>query len=214
VLLVSGLHAPATLTRAMVRRFSGAHRVAAGPVLRRWSASLDGGFDAFLARRSPRFRANLRRAERRAAAAGVVFESADDGPPDAVVARAAAVESTSWKGGEGTGLLAPDMRCFYDAIARRLAPAGRLRATFARAGGDDVGYILGGVRDGLYRGLQMSFDDTRAELSLGSLLQARQIAALCDEGATSYDLGMDMRDKRRWAEHAFDTITIAISPGP
>jgi CelD/BcsL family acetyltransferase involved in cellulose biosynthesis len=51
-------------------------------------------------------------------------------------------------------------------------------------------------------------------LSLGSLLQARQIAALCDEGATSYDLGMDMPYKRRWAEHAFDTITIAITPGP
>ena len=60
------------------------------------------------------------------------------------------------------------------------------------------------------RGFQFSFDRRLRELSLGSLMQRAQIAALCDEGIETYDLGMDVRYKRRWADRARDTLTLAI----
>jgi CelD/BcsL family acetyltransferase involved in cellulose biosynthesis len=34
-----------------------------------------------------------------------------------------------------------------------------------------------------------------------------------EEGVTTYDLGMDMEYKRRWADDAFTTVSMAILPG-
>ena len=44
------------------------------------------------------------------------------------------------------------------------------------------------------------------------MLQLRQIEALQAEGVERYDLGMDMPYKRRWADRARDTLTLAILP--
>jgi CelD/BcsL family acetyltransferase involved in cellulose biosynthesis len=76
-----------------------------------------------------------------------------------------------------------------------------------------VGYILGAVRGGTYRGLQLSFDEDQAGRSLGNLLQLHQMESLVEEGVTTYDLGMDMEYKRRWADDAFTTVSMAILSG-
>jgi CelD/BcsL family acetyltransferase involved in cellulose biosynthesis len=127
-----------------------------------------------------------------------------------VYERIVRVEARSWKGLGGVGIDSGSMHEFYRAMLPRLARHDRLRVIFARREGRDVGYILGAVFLGTYRGLQFSFDDEDRELALGNLCQYRQILALCDEGVTRYDLGTDMEYKRRWAEAQFETTLLVV----
>ena len=176
-------------------------------------ASLEDGFDGFLARRSRDLRKSLRRAARAAAAAGVTFESvrlADPAQAAALYTRIQAVEAKSWKSREGVGIHAGPMRAFYGAMLPRLCALGQQRTIFARAGDRDVGYILGAVMAGEYRGLQFSYDDDHAALGIGGLLQLEQIRELCDEGVQRYDLGTEMDYKRRWAEDVMETEMLVL----
>jgi len=210
VILVAGLETGSVLYKSVSASFAPARRVRIGPLLRRWIASLEGGWDGYLSRRAPKLRENLRRAERRARDESITFEPYRGDDVAAALRRILAVEERSWKGPLETGLLAAEMRAFYSALAHRLAPRGRLRVRFARRDGKDVGYILGAVRARTYRGFQFSFDRRLAHVSLGSLMQADQLRALAEEGVTHYDLGIDMAYKRHWADAPHDTVTLAI----
>jgi CelD/BcsL family acetyltransferase involved in cellulose biosynthesis len=184
-----------------------------GQPTRRHVASLAGGVDGFLARRSRELRKALRKAERRAAEHGIAVTAVDArtaGEATALFDRILAIEAASWKARDGVGLSDASFAEFYRRMALRLAPRGRLRAMVARAGDRDVAYVLGAVFGGEYRGLQFSYADDLAELSLGSLCQLRQIEALCAEGITAYDLGTDMDYKRRWAETQIDTELVVV----
>lgn len=203
-ILLPGLVPGARLMRAVVATFR-RHDVRMGPALTRWVASLDGGLDGYLSRRDGKLRSNARRAAKRARAEGISFERGG------TLARAAAVERRSWKGRAGTGILVPEMRAFYGALLARLGD--RARMLFARKDGEDVGYIMGGVRDGTYRGFQFSYDERFAHVSLGGLLQVEQIAALAEEGVGTYDMGIDLPYKRRWADGPVDTVTLAVVRG-
>jgi len=203
-ILLPGLLPGARLMRAVVAAFRH-HQVRLGPTLTRWVASLDGGLDGYLARRDAKLRSNVRRAAKRARAEGITFVT------EGSIERALAVERRSWKGAARTGLLIPEMHAFYRALLARLG--GRARVVFARKDGEDVGYIMGGVRDRTYRGFQFSYDERFAHVSLGSLLQVEQIAVLAAEGVTTYDMGIDLPYKRRWADGAVDTVTLAVVRG-
>jgi len=169
-----------------------------------------GGVDAYLAGRGSHFRRNLRRAERRRVDEGVDVELIEGGGAE-IVARCAAAEAASWKGRAGDGLTSAPFRAFYEALAARLAPSGALRAGFARdPSGRDLGYILGAVAGGIYRGLQLSFAEDAAALSIGNLLQYHQLRAVEREGLGLYDLGMDMPYKTAWANHSLTTLTVAV----
>jgi hypothetical protein len=182
-----------------------------GAVTQRHIASLDGGLDGFLQRRSANFRRALVKSEKAARAAGIEFVSLtaeEQAGPDAAArlyARIMAVEAGSWKSLAGVGISAGPMRDFYAAMLPRLFSRGRARVMFARLGDEDIGYIMGGVFDGTYRGLQFSYRDEHARYSIGSLCQMHQIEALCDEGVHAYDLGTEMEYKVRWAERQFPT---------
>ena len=163
------------------------------------SASLEGGMDGYLSRRSANLRRNLRRASKRASELGFLFErhqpaSAEDA--DAVYRRMLAVERRSWKGlmGEGMGDTSFTLR-FYGAMLRRLSVS---------RDGVDIGYIFGGMAGGIYRGQQFSFDDAYRAQSVGNLLQEAQIEWLCEQGAERYDmgplLGPHMDYKHSWTE--------------
>jgi len=200
-ILLPGVVPGSTLMRAVVAAFAH-HEMRLGPTLRRHVASLEGGLDGYLARRGSKLRENLRRAARRAKALGLTFEAGG------TLERAVAVERRSWKGAAGTGILVPEMRAFYELLVARLGP--RARLLFARRDGEDVGYILGGVRDGCYRGFQFSYDQRMRHVSLGALLQLEQIRALAAEGVLVYDMGIDLPYKRRWADSPVDTVTLAV----
>jgi hypothetical protein len=175
-------------------------------------ASLDGGIDGFLGRRSRDLRKSLRRSSRAATTAGLVFETVRATAADAVrlYERIQAVEARSWKAREGVGIHAGPMRGFYAAMLPRLCAVGQQRTIFARQGDRDVGYILGAVFDREYRGLQFSYDDELGELGIGGLLQYQQIVELCTEGVARYDLGTEMDYKRRWAEDVMETEMLVL----
>lgn len=175
-------------------------------------ASLEGGIDGFLGRRSRELRKSLRRSLRVADAEHVTFEAvrATAGAAPALYERIQAVEARSWKTHEGVGIHAGPMRAFYGAMLPRICELGQQRTMFARLGDRDVGYILGAVMAGEYRGLQFSYDDDLAHLGLGGLLQYHQILELCGEAVARYDLGTEMDYKRRWAEDIMETDMLVV----
>jgi hypothetical protein len=189
------------------------------------SASLEGGVDGFLGRRSGNFRRKLRQQQRRAADAGVRFEhfsptTREDA--DRCFARIVSVEQRSWKGLGRCGMDSPDALRFYAAMLRRLAALGRARIGFARAEDADIGFIFGGVTGSIYRGQQFSFDHDWSPFSIGNLLQFEQVSWCCEEGITRYDLGPllgpRMAYKTHWAETELPIIACELhavgSSGP
>ncbi|MGE0872623.1 MAG: GNAT family N-acetyltransferase [Kofleriaceae bacterium] len=175
-------------------------------------ASLTGGLDGFLSRRSRDLRKSLRRAQRLATEMAITFESVRARPQqaEALYDRIQAVEARSWKAGEGVGISVGAMREFYRRMLPRLCSRGEQRTMFARYRGEDVGYIFGAVFEREYRGLQFSYAADHAHVGLGSLLQYHQIVALCDEGVERYDLGTEMDYKRRWAEELLETDMLVV----
>jgi CelD/BcsL family acetyltransferase involved in cellulose biosynthesis len=175
-------------------------------------ASLDGGIDGFLSRRSRDFRKSLRKAEARAEQQALTFETvrAGAGEATALYDRIQEVELASWKSRDQVGISQGPMRAFYGAMLPRLCELGQQRTIFARLGDRDVGYILGAVMAGEYRGLQFSYDDTLAGLDIGNLLQLHQIRELCETGVQRYDLGTEMEYKRRWAEDIMETEMLVL----
>jgi hypothetical protein len=175
-------------------------------------ASLEGGLDGFLSRRSREFRKSLRKAERTAASAGLTFEAVRAGPGQGagLYERIQAVEQHSWKSHDNVGIAQGPMRAFYAAMLPRLCELGQQRTIFARLGDRDVGYILGAVMAGEYRGLQFSYADDVAHLDVGNLMQLRQIGELCADGVGRYDLGTEMDYKRRWAEELMETEMLVL----
>jgi hypothetical protein len=175
-------------------------------------ASLDGGVDGFLSRRSRELRKSLRKSVRAAQDEGLTFESVR-APADgahALYERIQAIETHSWKSQEGVGISAGPMRAFYAAMLPRLCALGQQRTIFARYGERDVGYILGAVMAGEYRGLQFSYHDDFSRFGIGGLLQYQQIVELCGEGVGRYDLGTEMDYKRRWAEEIMETEMLVL----
>jgi CelD/BcsL family acetyltransferase involved in cellulose biosynthesis len=213
--LVSGLLPGGALVRKLGRAFGNRYELLrlAPEVL--CSASLEGGLDGFLARRSARLRKRLRQAERRAAASGVRFERCvPRGAPeaDAAYARMIAVERTSWKGIGRCGMAEPPALQFYQHMLRRLSASGAGRVMFARAGERDVGFIFGGLAGAHYRGQQFSYAEDWAPYSLGNLLQLEQVRWLCEEGVLHYDMGPRMDYKSHWTEREIGTGARLLRP--
>jgi CelD/BcsL family acetyltransferase involved in cellulose biosynthesis len=213
VCVITGVPPTSPLERELVVGAGEAFRVRAGPSMARHVADLSDGTEAFLARRSAKFRRNLRRAERQALERGIRFDPLDgDAATDTGFARIEAIERRSWKGMSGSGILTDEMRCFYREMTARLAATDDLRAIVATADGTDIGYILGGVRNGRYRGFQLSYVESWAAASVGNLLQWHQMDALAADGVTTYDLGMDMGYKRSWSDTTFVTRSLVLAP--
>jgi hypothetical protein len=202
------------LRQALHRRFV----LGMGPRAGRCIASLEGGVEGFLSRRSAGFRAALRREARAAARAGFEYDWVADlsDPPSAArfLERVLAVERRSWKGREGQGIDRPPSLLFYDRMVRRLAERGQIRAVFVRRGEFDVAYVFGGVLGARYRGLQVSFDADYQAWGPGKLAHLEMIRRLAGEGVSAYDMGQDMDYKHRWAETVAESVTlIALRTG-
>lgn len=193
-----------------------AHRLSMYPPTLRCVASLAGGLDGFLSRRSARFRAALRRSQRQTEAAGIVFRYISALTPTALQqcwkTAIEPVERRSWKGLCCEGIDRDPMRSFYLGILGRIGPSGQLRLIVAERDGTPVGYIFGASARGRYRGLQFSFDQDVARLSLGNVLQIRMIEWVCSQKCRTYDLGMVVDYKKRWAETMHATANLML-PG-
>lgn len=182
------------------------------PAIRR-VASLEGGWDGYLSRRASKFRRNLRREHKRAGDRYTldVVSAVSAAQARALYQDVLMVEERSWKGREGVGIDGGPMRRFYARMVPRLAQRGALRLTRAWEGDQLVGYVLGGVAEETYRGLQISFDDDHREAGLGNLMQAHTIRWLCGhDSVVRYDLGGDLAYKRRWAEEGVETVPLLV----
>ena len=154
------------------------------------AASLDGGMDGWLSRRSAGFRRSLWRARSHAEAAGLTFERCaptTQGGAGEAYARMLSVERLSWKGQCRSGLIA--VQGFYGALVRRYAPHKQARIIFARQGERDVGFCFGGLVGRSYRGQQTSYAEDVATLSVGNLMHVETARWLCDEGARFQHFG-------------------------
>lgn len=201
--LLSGLLPGSKQLRSVAGTFSRRFEVVklAPAILR--SASLAGGVDGFLSRRSPRFRHNLRRAARRSGERGVYFERARPcsvAEAETVYARMLSVEEASWKGIGRCGMAEPPSRDFYRLMLRRLSASGSGRVIFARQAERDIGFVFGGLAGPHYRGQQFSYREEWHAFSIGNLLQQEQIQWLCEDGVERYDMGPRMEYKLHWAE--------------
>jgi CelD/BcsL family acetyltransferase involved in cellulose biosynthesis len=211
--ILAGMTADGPQRRALERALPPRWERRRGTPTARHVASLEGGVDGFLSRRSRELRKSLRKSMRAASQAGVTFESvhaASAGDAVPLYARIQRIEAASWKARDGVGISSGPMREFYGLMLPRLCEQGQQRTVFARAGGRDVGYILGAVFEGEYRGLQFSYDDDHAQLGIGGLLQYHQIVELCAERVARYDLGTEMDYKRRWAEDVMETEMLVL----
>jgi hypothetical protein len=207
--IVPGSRAFKALLRDLGQDY-GLHR---GESTRRYRASLQGGADGFLSRRSRDFRKSLRRSRAKADAMGLTFERVrDDASAEAAYARVLDVDRRSWKGREGVGLASSSMALHYRLQTERLLRRGALRLWFARHEDRDVGYILGGLFASTYRGLQFAYDDAYSVIGLGSLMQLVTIEGVATEGIALYDLGSDVDYKARWGDECFETMTVLIAP--
>lgn len=206
-LLIGGMGVDSPLAKRLFRRFSGRFRFLEQPVSLQRSASLDGGLDGYLSRRSANFRSKMKKAHRRAEAQGVMFERAVPSTPDEAdrtYARMLSVEEKSWKGRDHCGMAESPSKEFYHVMIRRLSLYRGGRVIFATHDGSDIGFIFGGVADKYYRGQQFSYDMTWRDFSIGDLLQLEQLSWLCEEQVIRYDMGMSddpaMAYKTHWAE--------------
>lgn len=180
-------------------------------------ASLAGGLEGYLSRRTPNHRRNLKRATAKARAQGIHFERVlptTEEEARAAFARMLAVEHASWKGLGHCGMAEPVVCDFYAFLLRRMAPDREGRIIFARREKEDVGFIFGGLAGSVYRGQQFSYAQQWHELSIGNLLQMEKIRWLCEEGVTRYDMGSmtgpKMQYKAHWVEGALPIRTWLI----
>lgn len=214
MLLISGLPRDGLCFHQVAGALAQRGRAFVGPTTTRRVAALEGGLEAYLGRRTAKFRKNLRRTERLVARSGMHFEwwdrplTAEEGRQ--LFERVLAVEARGWKGDAGVGIDHGDMRAFYRALMALQGPEGAIRLGFARADGGDQAYILGGVFQGTYRGYQFSFAKEFEALGLGNWMQLRAIERLCAESIDYYDLGSDMVYKQAWADYPLDTTALLV----
>ena len=214
ILLLSGLPLDSPLLRKLVHALSKRYRVRGTTTALRYTADLEGGLDGWLERRTSKFRNNMRRAMRRNDERGVTFERVeltDAADAMSFFERAMRIEARSWKGRSGCGVNVGPMRLFTRSVLLRSSMHEGARGVIARLDGRDVGFIYGGVLDGTYRGLQMSFDDSLSKLSTGNALQYRMLEWLCEDGYRTYDLGSDLPYKRYWGSEGLKSVTIVAS---
>ena len=209
--LVTGLSEEGRLSRALDARFGGRMRLEDTQICERRVASLDGGIDAYLARRSPKFRADLRRSERNLDRSGATADYLTSGSVDEIIHRVVAVEQESWKGQSEQGVDTGLPLDFYREIIETLLDKGTFRALFIQKDGLDIGFAFGGIEGSLFRGLQLSYRRDAAALSPGNMAQLKLLRCLTAEGVETYDLGMDMPYKARWARTVQRTYTAVIA---
>ncbi|MEM1349722.1 MAG: GNAT family N-acetyltransferase [Myxococcota bacterium] len=213
LLFLSGICRDTSLYKTLIESFSGQYFVGVGPPVSRYVASLDGGLDGFMSRRTSKFRANLRRIERRAGEQGVRAEYITDFSKRdwvTVYDTILEIETRSWKGMADTGISDRPMQEFYRCMLPRLVDNGQLRVLLLYLGEQPVAFVFGAVFGGTYRGLQLSYDHAHRKLSLGNLAQLAIIRELGAEGIANYDLGSELEYKSTWAEERFDTISLVI----
>ncbi len=212
MLFLSGIFEDSLQFQHLIRAFQPSYTVGVGPSMARHVASLEGGFEGYMERRSSKFRSNMRRARRKADEADVdeVYLAPSVDEIEEIFDRILAVEHESWKAENNSGIATGPMRKFYGEMVPMLARDGEFRVSFIRKDDQDIAYCFGGLFGSLYRGLQLSYHDDYKEYSAGNLAQLTMLEGLCREGIATYDMGQAMDYKSRWADRERESIALII----
>ena len=135
-IVISGVRPGGMLPRRLLRAFSGAFNIYLYSECVQCAASLRGGEDGFLSRRSANHRSKLKKAARRALARGVRFERVAPASPaeaNATYARMLRVEAGSWKGINQCGMAEP-LRQHLEGFLHRQPHAGGKNQVAVRTG--------------------------------------------------------------------------------
>lgn len=215
---LSGLEANSAFS-GLVRRLGGSHAFHKYGETIMGSASLAGGMDGFLSRRTSHFRARARELTRKAKTRGVKFERARPKSWEEAVPlyeRMLQIEGGSWKGRAGCGMDVSPSREYYAALLGRGAKRRASRIIIASLDGEDIGFIFGNVGGKIYRGQQFSYIEESAGLAPGNLLQLEMLRWLCEEGIERYDpgpcSGPRMQYKCHWVDAMRAINTWLIAP--
>jgi len=206
-IMISGIRPKSLLARRLLKEFKKNFAIYLHDYGMQCAASLRGGLDGYLSRRSGNFRSKLKKARKRAEDNGVHFERVLPLSPEgalSIYSRMLTVEAASWKGIHACGMAESPSKEFYAAMIRRLSLRAHARVIMARYDGKDIGFIFGGLAGNIYRGQQFSYDDDWKEFSIGNLMQLEQIQWLCEEKVVRYDMGplvgQGMGYKEHWTE--------------
>jgi CelD/BcsL family acetyltransferase involved in cellulose biosynthesis len=160
---------------------------------------------------STRRRADLRRAERRAAGLGEVSYqdlSPSPGELEPLLEEAFGVEAAGWKGRARTAL-AHDAtrRDFYRRYAAAAASRGILRLTFLRIAGRAAAVQLAVETDDRFWLLKVGYDERFARCSPGSLLLLESIRHADTRGLRSYEF---LGDAESWTRPWTKTVRTCV----
>jgi CelD/BcsL family acetyltransferase involved in cellulose biosynthesis len=165
------------------------------------------GLEAWLGRRSRKFRRTLREATGDLEGLEIVDLSRED--PAVLFERLLAIQRKTYKWREGTDIFQiPGYAAFYRRLLEDLHRSGGLRALVARRDGTDLAHLFGGVKGDVFRGLQMSYVEEARDLALGNRLQFENLRRCAGEGIVTYDLGMHAPYKERWADRAESRVGV------
>lgn len=197
-----GVPKDGTLHRALRERRNEFLRYEEFPATDCMMIDLSEGYEAWLSRRSKKFRRSIRQLR---AGDGVEIAEAGDDDPERLFARILSIQGQTYKREEGTDIfLGEEYGPFYRRLLAGLHATGDLRLLFAQRGESDLAYIFGGVIGRTYRGFQMSYIEAERKSCLGNVLQIANLKARAEDGITTYDLGMHAEYKERWADRRED----------
>lgn len=156
--------------------------------------------EAVLAGTTAKFRANLRRRQRKLEAAGAVRLVRTSAADPAVLQRFYALEASGWKGAGGTAIVCdPRTRRFYDDLAAACALNGSLRLYGLQCGRETVAMQYGVLHHGRYYLLKPAYDERLGQVSPGHLLVWEVLRDLVGSQAVEFDfLGPWMAWKAAW----------------
>lgn len=211
-ILISGIVPDSLLEKQLLSMFANDFNMYINSKQLQCAASLSGGVDGFLSRRSANFRNKIKKSCKRALASGVEFERILLTSPEeasSIYSRMLHVEHASWKGNYGN----LPIEDFYAALIRRLSMQAAAKIIMAKHGDKDIGFIFGGIAGNIYRGLQFSYDEKWKEFSIGNILQLEQIKWLCEENISRYDIGelkSHMSYKEFWTEIRIPSLCLRM----
>jgi len=154
-------------------------------------ADLQDGWDAYLARRSARFRKTLRQRIKKIDAANSEFRIAQDGSADSasIMEEALDLSAVSWKSEIGTdiGSKACD-RAFMSSLFAELAPQGRMRVHLLMIDGKPAASSICLIETNIVYELVSDFDDQFASLAPGRYTSSQAMKQAASEGRAGFDM--------------------------
>jgi CelD/BcsL family acetyltransferase involved in cellulose biosynthesis len=174
--------------------------------------ALQGTWEEYERRFTPKRRSNLKRLQRRLDERGHVTLDVHDGRDDlaALLDEGFRVEASGWKGERGTAIgSAPETRRFYEEVASWAASRGSLRLAFLRLDGRALAFDFAIEEVGAHSLLKTGFDHEWRSFAPGVLLRQRMIEQAFGRGLDTYEfLGDAAEWKLEWVDSTRERVAL------